>query len=334
MKHHSQHTSPPAPGKTARGADSRVASSRRGVARGLGLVLLATAATAAAQTPVTPPVVVCMGDSITAGTQNSFDYPSRLAEFVNGPVVNAGVGGKVASFGVAVVDGLLLTHRPSHVLILYGTNDVNVGLNPDTTTAQLMEMARRAHARGAMPILGTIPPFSGPKSSLRSASLALNDRIRSEAQYRGYAVADLGALFAVRTDLMQGDGFHVTDTGLLYIRDLFLEAMQNTPAYFWLSVGAHHLGGGWCHSPWFRYFYIGSAPWIYHPELGWMYLFGNQRSGFWWYDASAGFQFTGETLFPYLWSVDEGAWLYYFRGSGNGATGLFVNLSTGEYLRR
>jgi acyl-CoA thioesterase I len=300
----------------------------------VGLSLLVTACAVAAQPTETPLVVVCMGDSITAGTKNSFDYPSQLAEIIDGRVINAGVGGKPSSYGVAVVDELLQMYQPSHVLILFGTNDINVEISISTITANLMETARRAHVRGAMPILGTIPPFTGPKSSLRSSSLALNDRIRSEATHRGYAVADLGALFAVRTDLMQSDGFHVTDTGLLYMRDLFRDALQTTPAYFWLSVGAYHLGDGWWYSPWFRYFYITRAPWIYHPELGWIYVFGNQRGGFWWYDATAGFQFTGETLFPYVWSADEGAWLYYFRGSGNGATGLFVNLTTGEYLRR
>lgn len=301
------------------------------IQRGLGLLVLSAAAAGAAVVPETPPVVVCIGDSITAGTVNSFDYPGRLAEAVAGPVINAGVGGQTASQGLARVNGLLDAHRPSHLLILFGTNDINVGRDPDATTSHLMEMARRAHARGALPIIGTIPPYT---TSLRTASLTLNDRIRSAAVQRGYAIADLGAYFEIRDYLMKSDGFHVTDTGLLSIRDLFLEAMRNTPPYFWLSVGAYHLGNDWCYLPWLRYVYTGWAPWIFHPDLGWMYLFGNQRSGFWLYDTSAGFQYTSETLFPYVWSVNDGAWLYFFHGTGNGATALFANTATGAYLRR
>ena len=101
---------------------------------------------------------------------------------------------------------------------------------------------------------------------------------------------------------------------------------------FWQN--ATDLGNGWMWLNWFGYFYSGSSPWICHQTLGWLYPYATSTANIWcWdpqWDGQGGWWWTSSSVFPWIYSVTEGEWLYYdanatggrwfFNGSGQAST--------------
>jgi acyl-CoA thioesterase-1 len=77
------------------------------------------------------PVLVCFGDSLTAGygatvpkvDDESKSYPAFLQNKVTIPVINAGVSGNTTAQALSRVDDVL-SHSPQIVIILLGANDL------------------------------------------------------------------------------------------------------------------------------------------------------------------------------------------------------------------
>ena len=165
--------------------------------------------------------VVCIGDSITAGYAVSVSYPTRLANNTGLSVGNAGVGGQTAGKGVTRINGLLTDYDPESVLILYGTNDINMNHNLWDAANSVLEIALRARNYGAFPVIGTVPPMVGPASSKMPQVRELNGYLRSLASANGIALADIQAAFGSGSGLMVSDGFHPNDAGAELIAKTF-----------------------------------------------------------------------------------------------------------------
>ena len=54
----------------------------------------------------------------------------------------------------------------------------------------------------------------------------------------------------------------------------------------------------WRYCPWFGYFHDAYYPWIYHPDEGWVYVFGFDPASIWMWSAARGFFWTTEELYP------------------------------------
>jgi len=80
---------------------------------------------------------------------------------------------------------------------------------------------------------------------------------------------------------------------------------------------ATDLGNGWMNSSWFGTFNVNSYPWIYHQQNGWMYVFGTDPTSIWLWTPDLGFLWTGQSVYPWLWSNTQQTWLYYSVGSSN-----------------
>ena len=141
----------------------------------LGARILWLATLLALLVPVTPPaaaepVIVALGDSITAGFGVLPDeaYPALLAERLRREgyayrVVNAGVSGDTTAAALRRVDWVLRSH-PSIVIVALGAND---GLRHQSVTAMrdnLIAIVRRLRAAGATVLLTGmhVPPNYGP----------------------------------------------------------------------------------------------------------------------------------------------------------------------------
>ena len=74
-------------------------------------------------------------------------------------------------------------------------------------------------------------------------------------------------------------------------------------------------GNGWDYLSPFGAFNPNSSGWIYHLTLGWLYPVGTSTDSIWFYDpqwdGQGGWWWTSSSLFPWLYSVTEGEWLYY-----------------------
>jgi len=95
-----------------------------------------------------------------------------------------------------------------------------------------------------------------------------------------------------------------------------------------LSVwaAAQSLGGGWLWLDWFGCFRELGGGWIYHTELGSLYCLGGApATGIWLWSPRFGSVWTTETLYPSLWRAAPAGWLWYYRGTGNGAIACFYD---------
>jgi acyl-CoA thioesterase-1 len=92
--------------------------------------------------------IVCLGDSLTAGTSatvvgkddKSKSWPAFLQNKVNIPVINAGVSGNTTAQGLARVKRDVLSKNPRIVIILLGGNDYLQKIPLATTTKNLQKI--------------------------------------------------------------------------------------------------------------------------------------------------------------------------------------------------
>jgi acyl-CoA thioesterase-1 len=141
------------------------------------VALVAAAALAAAAPPAIgatarTPVILVVGDSISAGyglasgeVWVSLLQAKLASEGHRHRVVNASITGDTTAGGRARLPALLKDHRPAIVVIELGGNDALRGQPLDATRANLDAMTAAAQAAGAkVLILGMkLPPNYGPR---------------------------------------------------------------------------------------------------------------------------------------------------------------------------
>jgi acyl-CoA thioesterase-1 len=182
---------------------------------------------AAAVPPVdTRPVVLCFGDSITAGfgLEAGQTYPDILQKLVDEKgykyqVVNAGISGDTTQGGIDRLTDLLKL-SPKVTLLELGGNDGLRGIPLERTRDHLFQMATRFETKGSkILVLGiTLPRNYG------------TDYVRSfEAMYKGLAKSKnypfmpfvLEGVYNQK-GMMQEDGIHPTAKGAAQVaRNVF-----------------------------------------------------------------------------------------------------------------
>ena len=115
------------------------------------------------------PVIVALGDSLTAGFGVAPDeaFPARLEERLRREgyacrVVNAGVSGDTSAGGLRRVDWVLRT-KPDVVIVALGANDGLRGLSVSSLRDNLEAIVRRVQASGARVLMAgmRMPPNYG-----------------------------------------------------------------------------------------------------------------------------------------------------------------------------
>ena len=172
----------------------------------------------ATQAAIDPrPLVVCFGDSLTAGfgADEGSSYPDFLQKDLDRDgfpyrVVNEGISGNTTKDGVERLAGVIAM-KPEVVVVEFGGNDGLRGVKVETTRKNLAGMIATLQAAGIKVVLAgiTLPPDYGP------------DYIRNfNANYatlaRQYNVPLLPFLlnhvYGVN-GMMQADNTHATDKG-------------------------------------------------------------------------------------------------------------------------
>ena len=98
--------------------------------------------------------------------------------------------------------------------------------------------------------------------------------------------------------------------------------------------GGADFGEGWRESPWFGFYNTNSDPWIFHAEHGWTFIdTSSTAEGIFLYDlSSARWFFTGQGLYPNLFSFARNAWVFYFAGTSGPRQ--YVDLGSGEFFNQ
>lgn len=186
------------------------------------------------------PLIICFGDSLTAGFQSpTRDNPtgretpygqflqSYLSDVVE--VRTSGICGELTDEMVMRYRRDVLDHQPSYVPILGGTNDLGWNASPSEIMHNLVTMYEQTLAMGSVPIPVTVPSLrveDGPGGTAGQEWIAehldrrdrLNGLIQEYAGSNGIACVDL---FAATVDPQSGqlaelysnDGIHLTTAG-------------------------------------------------------------------------------------------------------------------------
>ena len=123
--------------------------------------------------------IVCFGDSLTAGFQApTADNPQgtetpygQFLQELTGPAVRvsvSGVCGELTAEMAMRFRSAVLSHQPTHVVILGGTNDLGWNAAPADIMRNLLKMYELAAAAGVKPVPVTVP------------SIRVGDDLRSE----------------------------------------------------------------------------------------------------------------------------------------------------------
>lgn len=185
-------------------------------------------------------LIICFGDSLTAGFQsptreNPSGRDTPYGQFLQSHLDDAveirvsGICGELTGEMVARFRRDVLDHRPSYVPILGGTNDLGWNASPQDIIDNLIKMYDQVLRMGSLPIPVTVPSIrveGAAESREGQAWVAehlarrsqLNQLIQEYADSKGIAYVDL---FTATAEPESGqlaasysnDGIHLTTAG-------------------------------------------------------------------------------------------------------------------------
>jgi acyl-CoA thioesterase I len=158
----------------------RACGRRHCIAALLAACALPGIAATTAGAPARPPVILVVGDSLSAeyGLKRGTGWVPLLqqriaAQKIAARVVNASISGDTTSGGRSRLAPLLAQHQPAIVVLELGSNDALRGLPLDMTRANLVAMAGAARRAGAKVLLVgmEMPPNYGADYANRFAAM-------------------------------------------------------------------------------------------------------------------------------------------------------------------
>ncbi len=170
-----------------------------------------------------PDLVVCLGDSITAGYRcDGAPYPTQLAAMSGKTVRNMGVPGARTSAGVSKITSALAC-KPGYVCILYGANDAikEGGSSANSVKESLRAMITACKENKSIPIIATTPPMIRGHSIFDGGARTINEAIRSLADEEGVRLVDLYPAFEGGEVYIGDDGLHPNAAGAALIAQKF-----------------------------------------------------------------------------------------------------------------
>lgn len=210
-------------------------------------------------TTATPsPLILCFGDSLTAGYQTpspghasdgDTPYGHVLQDYLEerGRVEVSGICGEVTGEMVLRFRATVLDRRPQMVIILGGTNDLGWNADPTEIMRNLTKMYELARASSITPVPVTVPSIRvdlGEDNPDAASWVAqhiqrrqrLNAMIADYAARKGLRHIDLFTATAEPESLMlaqpySNDGLHLTSSGYrLFGRLVYEQLFAASPA--------------------------------------------------------------------------------------------------------
>ncbi|MGA2049415.1 MAG: arylesterase [Terracidiphilus sp.] len=195
----------------------------------IGLLLAAAFLTGTVQA-ADRPLLVCFGDSITAGygLQTGQAYPDYLQQKLDSlgyhyKVNNQGTSGATTKDAVADLRSILLLH-PEVVIVEFGGNDGLRGLPPDQTRRNLDQVLTTLEASHIKILLAgiTLPPNYG-KDYIDSFDQVFRDLA---AKHHTAFIPMIYKNLINVPDTIQQDGIHPTAKGSNILADTLIPALK------------------------------------------------------------------------------------------------------------
>ena len=170
--------------------------------------------------PAPGPVVVFLGDSLTAGFGLAAEdaLPEQVAsifqaEGIEARVVNAGVSGDTTANGLARFDWSVTAANADLVVVALGANDYLMGMDPEIVKQNLSAIIQKAKDSQIECILVDLQPRSTPEEGSRDAAFAaIYPDLATQFGLKYYSSLMIGV--ENQPDLLQSDGLHPTAQGV------------------------------------------------------------------------------------------------------------------------
>lgn len=198
------------------------------------------------------PLIICFGDSLTAGYQSpTHDSPTiretPYGEFLQGRlggqarIVVSGMCGELTAEMAMRFRATVLEQRPHTVIILGGTNDLGWNAAPHEIMRNLLTMYEQARGAGIRPVPVTVPSLR-PGGDITGTDgqdwaqnhltrrLTLNRLIQDYACSHNLPCVDLFSATAEEgtswlAEPYSNDGLHLTTAGYRRFADLVYQAI-------------------------------------------------------------------------------------------------------------
>lgn len=167
--------------------------------------------------------LVCLGDSLTFGyNMNEADkWTTLIRDKLHIPIVNAGISGDTTTGMLARFTVDVLSHKPSHLFIMGGTNDLYFDIADNIIISHIKAIIRQAQHYGIVTIIGIptpIYPIHPPDSGLFISEEALLDRLHAyQEKLKAFAKEDELLIMDFRKNmpknLFLNDGVHPNAEG-------------------------------------------------------------------------------------------------------------------------
>ena len=197
------------------------------------------------------PVLVCFGDSLTAGYQVQAEtgmplpdvpYGGFLQEWLGarGKIYVKGICGETTSDMVTRFSRDVIDVGPSHTVILGGTNDLGWNVAPSTILTHLERFYTMALAAGIRPVGVTVPSIRGEGHGAGPLPAWLQEHLQYRLELNRLITERCERLQMPCVDLFQGtseppssllaarfssDGLHLNGTGYLMFARLVWNAV-------------------------------------------------------------------------------------------------------------
>ncbi len=176
------------------------------------------------------PVIVALGDSLTAGLGVDADknYPARLQQLIDAGgyayrVVNAGVSGDTSAQGLNRLQTVLDLH-PEIVIVALGANDGLRGLPTSETARNLDAITTALLSAHAKVILAgmEMPPNLGPEYTRSFRQIYTELAKKHNVPLIPFLLAGVGGI----ASLNQEDGIHPTAQGYEIVSDTVWKTLR------------------------------------------------------------------------------------------------------------
>jgi len=211
--------------------DTAAGYGRRRAVFNASVAVLALAAATRTHASASPPRLLLLGDSLTAGygLPQAEAFPARLQQALTRAgltveVLNGGVSGDTSAGGLARLDWMIGDRAPTHALVALGANDGLRGLPPDAMERNLDAIVARLRARGTAVLIAGMaaPPNLGREYVERFAAVFPALASRHGVPLYPFFLDGVAA----RPELNQQDGIHPNPAGVAVMVERILPAIR------------------------------------------------------------------------------------------------------------